>query len=282
VLTVPSGSAAEPRVRRRSRLGQMTTVVAALLTVVALGSGCGPASPAAAPPGAPPGSAAGSSDQAGSPDQAGPAGAPTAPTAPTLPADTSLIATATTAKVAVHAGAGGKVVRSLGAAGDGPLTFLVLERRGPWVKVALPTRPNGSTGWVARSDVDLTGTTYRLIVSKSEHRLDVLRGGRRVARYPVGVGRSVTPTPAGRYYLTELVRPPDPGGVYGPYAFGLSAFSTTLTSFAGGPGQLGLHGTDAPRGLGTDVSHGCLRVANSVITRLARTLPLGTPVEIRA
>jgi lipoprotein-anchoring transpeptidase ErfK/SrfK len=30
------------------------------------------------------------------------------------------------------------------------------------------------------------------------------------------------------------------------------------------------------------VSHGCIRVPNDVITRMAGILPLGTPVDIRA
>ena len=95
-----------------------------------------------------------------------------------------------------------------------------------------------------------------------------------------GVGRSATPTPAGTYFITELLQQPSPRGSYGPFAFGLSAYSDTLTSYAGGPGQIGLHGTDAPSLVGTDVSHGCLRVTNDVITALARQLPLGTPVRI--
>jgi lipoprotein-anchoring transpeptidase ErfK/SrfK len=99
-------------------------------------------------------------------------------------------------------------------------------------------------------------------------------------RAPIGVGRAVTPTPTGRYYLTDLLRPPDPRGFYGPYAFGTSAHSRVLTSFAGGDGQVGLHGTNLPGALGHDVSHGCIRVTNDVITRLARTLPLGTPIVI--
>jgi lipoprotein-anchoring transpeptidase ErfK/SrfK len=90
----------------------------------------------------------------------------------------------------------------------------------------------------------------------------------------------VTPTPSGRYYITELLRQPDPTGLYGPYAFGLSAHSTVLHEFAGRDGILGIHGTNYPRGIGTDVSHGCIRVSNAAITRLARILPLGTPVLI--
>ena len=64
--------------------------------------------------------------------------------------------------------------------------------------------------------------------------------------------------------------------------FGLSAFSDVYTSFAGGPGQVGLHGTNDPSGLGRDVSHGCVRVTNEAITALAQQLPMGTPISIVA
>ena len=162
-----------------------------------------------------------------------------------------------------------------------PLTFLVLERRPGWLQVQLPMRPNGSSGWVAQDEVRISKTPYRLVISMSRHRLDVIYQGRRIARHPVGVGAVATPTPKGTYYLTELIQPPDPSGPYGPYAFGLSAYSDTLQSFAGGPGQLGLHGTNTPDRLGQDVSHGCIRVANDVITRLAGQLPLGTPIDLQ-
>jgi lipoprotein-anchoring transpeptidase ErfK/SrfK len=162
-----------------------------------------------------------------------------------------------------------------------PLTFLVLDSRPGWLKVQLPVRPNGSSGWIAQPEVMLSTTPYRLVISMTAHRLDVMYEGRRIARYPVGVGKVATPTPRGTYYLTELIKPPNPSGAYGPYAFGLSAFSDTLTTFAGGPGQLGLHGTDAPHGLGKDISHGCIRVANTVITQLAGELPLGTPITLQ-
>jgi lipoprotein-anchoring transpeptidase ErfK/SrfK len=114
--------------------------------------------------------------------------------------------------------------------------------------------------------------------------LTVTEGEREVLRAPVGVGTTDTPTPGGRYYLKELLQPPTPDGPYGPYAYGLSGFSNVLTSFAGGEGVIGIHGTDAPDLVGTDVSNGCLRLANDVVVRLVEEvgLPLGTPVVIRA
>ena len=90
----------------------------------------------------------------------------------------------------------------------------------------------------------------------------------------------MTPTPSGLYYITELLRQPDPTGVYGPYAFGLSAHSNVLNEFAGRDGILGIHGTNFPQGIGTNVSHGCIRMSNKAIRKLARTLPVGTPVRI--
>jgi len=99
-------------------------------------------------------------------------------------------------------------------------------------------------------------------------------------RTKIAKGKAISPTPTGRYYVTDLIRPPNPRGFYGPYALGLSAHSPVYTSFAGGNGQVGLHGTNQPSVLGTDVSAGCIRVSNRVITRLAKQLPLGTPVDI--
>ncbi len=160
--------------------------------------------------------------------------------------------------------------------------LLVRARRGAWLRVLLPVRPNGSSGWIRADRVDLRTDPYRIDVALRAHRLVVRRGGRVVLRTPIGVGRSGTPTPRGLAYVTSLLRQPDPHGLYGPWAFGLSVYSPVLTSFGGGPGQVGIHGTDAPAGIGRDVSHGCIRLPNAAIERLARMLPLGTPVRIAA
>lgn len=161
-----------------------------------------------------------------------------------------------------------------------PRVFLVAQRLKGWERVYLPQRPNGITGWVRDSAVTLAYDPWRVVVSLGRHRVTVYKLGRRVLQVKAGVGRSVAKTPTGSYFLVELAKQPDPHGVYGPYAFGTSAFSNTYYHFGGGPGQIGLHGTDYPAGLGTDVSHGCIRIPNWAITRLAHELPLGTPVKI--
>jgi lipoprotein-anchoring transpeptidase ErfK/SrfK len=159
--------------------------------------------------------------------------------------------------------------------------FLVRSSRRGWLQVYLPSRPNGSSGWIRRRAVRIYTNRYRVIVRLRAHRLELWRRRHRVARYTVVVGKRGTPTPRGVFYVVELLKPPDPDGSYGPYSFGISAHSTVLKRFAGGDGRVGVHGTNQPGLLGTSVSHGCIRLANRPIRRLAHILPLGTPVWVR-
>jgi lipoprotein-anchoring transpeptidase ErfK/SrfK len=161
-----------------------------------------------------------------------------------------------------------------------PTTFLVSGERKGWFQVYLPIRPNGTKGWVRMRDVTVRRDDYYVTVDRHKHLLTVYRSGRAIMRQPVGVGQSVLPTPRGLYYIVELLKQPNPAGPYGPYAFGLSGYSNVLYSFGGGPGQIGLHGTNEPNSIGRNSSHGCIRLRNAVISKLARMLPLGTPVRI--
>jgi hypothetical protein len=162
-----------------------------------------------------------------------------------------------------------------------PEVYLVLASRlvdgTPWLQVRLPMRPNGRTGWVPAAALGpLHVVRTQLVVSRRTLRATLFRAGRVIWSSPVGVGAPGTPTPAGRFYIRELLRAT--GGPYGPWAFGTSAYST-LSDWPGG-GVVGIHGTDRPGLLPGRVSHGCVRVPNRRIARLARLMPIGTPVRI--
>lgn len=161
-----------------------------------------------------------------------------------------------------------------------PLVFLVAERQGKWIKVTLPERPNGSTGWVRASDVTVAQNRYRIVVELAAHQMTVYDGESILLQEPVAIGKESTPTPPGIYYLRVLLKAPNPNTVYGPYAYGLSGHSDVLTSFNGGDGEIGIHGNNDASVLGTSVSNGCIRMSNEGITRLTGILPLGTPVWI--
>jgi lipoprotein-anchoring transpeptidase ErfK/SrfK len=165
--------------------------------------------------------------------------------------------------------------------GEGvPLTFLVREQQGDWLHVDLPERPNGATGWIKKDGVTLQTHDFHITVNLGEFNIKVYRGDEVILDAPIGVAKDNTPSPGGEYYTTSLLQPPDPNSVYGTYAYGLSAFSEVYESFSGGPGQLGIHGTNEDDTIGTQVSHGCIRLHNSDIEQLVPVLPVGVPVTI--
>jgi lipoprotein-anchoring transpeptidase ErfK/SrfK len=122
--------------------------------------------------------------------------------------------------------------------------------------------------------------TVRTFLRVDKHRLraTLYRNGRRVWRAPVGVGKHGTETPGGRFYVRERLRVRSRGSLYGPLAFGTSAYSK-LSDWPGG-GVIGIHGTNEPDLIPGRPSHGCIRLRNPDIVRLGKLMPIGTPVRI--
>ncbi len=148
-----------------------------------------------------------------------------------------------------------------------------------WVQVRLPVLPNNTTGWVPRTA--LRGYEFvhtRLVVDIERLTATLYRDGQSVFRADIGVGKPTWPTPQGEFYIrNKLVSYESP--FYGPLAFGTSARSAVLTDWPAG-GFIGIHGTNRPDLLPGRVSHGCIRLRNADIVRLARLMPVGTPLTI--
>jgi lipoprotein-anchoring transpeptidase ErfK/SrfK len=162
-----------------------------------------------------------------------------------------------------------------------PTTMLVLAVKDEWLKVSLPARPNGANGYVKTDSVTLTRFAHRIDVDLEARRLRVGdASGHTVIDTGVAIGSQQNPTPTGAFFVTDVIDTTNDGGAYGPFALGLSAHSNTLSEFAGGDGAIGIHGTNQPGSIGRAVSHGCVRVPNDVVTRLAHLVALGTPVTI--
>ena len=148
-----------------------------------------------------------------------------------------------------------------------------------WVRVRLPMLPNNMTGWVPRSALSqYVRVRTHLFVDTRRQRLRFERNGRTILRARVGVGQKRWPTPTGEFYIRNQLHGFD-SPIYGPLAFGTSARSAVLTDWPGG-GFVGIHGTNRPGLLPGRVSHGCIRMRNRDILRLARVMPIGTPVTI--
>jgi len=171
--------------------------------------------------------------------------------------------------------------------GGGPHVLLVLDSRmykhKAWLRVALPDRPNGSSGWIREDFVRLSTTSWRITVNRAAHTVTVYRDGRKQRSFKAVIGKPATPTPSGLYAIYEKLPQPDPKGFLGPWALHLTAFSDVLFNYGGGPGRVAIHGRDGTSladPLGSSASHGCVRVDDVNILWMARVVPLGTPVLI--
>ena len=149
-----------------------------------------------------------------------------------------------------------------------------------WYRVQIPVRPNGTVAYVRAGDVFLGRIRTRIVVDLGEHRLTLFRDGRPLLAITVAVGSAATPTPTGRFYVSQRLLSADPAGAYGPAALGISAFSDVLTQWTQG-GPIAIHGTNEPSLIGQSVSNGCIRVRNATLRRIFAAAIAGTPVVIR-
>ena len=148
-----------------------------------------------------------------------------------------------------------------------------------WLQVRIPGWRSGLTGWTLAENLSEPRVVRtKLVIDRAKQRATLTRGGTVVWTSPVGVGMAATPTPAGRFWVRELLRNRDAGGAYGPYAFGTSAYSK-ISDWPRG-GVVGIHGTNEPQLIPGRPSHGCVRVPNAKIRLLAKLMPIGTPIEI--
>jgi lipoprotein-anchoring transpeptidase ErfK/SrfK len=163
-----------------------------------------------------------------------------------------------------------------------PKVLAVVGRRGGWLKVLAPERPNHRPGWIPASSARLGAVGVSIHVDRSARRLTVRRDGRLVRRMAVAVGRPGTPTPLGRFAVTDRLRTGRPDSPYGCCALALSGHQTKLLPGWPGGDRLAIHATPQPETIGTAASLGCLRAATRHLKWLMRSVPLGAPVLISA
>jgi lipoprotein-anchoring transpeptidase ErfK/SrfK len=156
-----------------------------------------------------------------------------------------------------------------------------LSRDGRHGLVDVPYTARRAAGWIALRGLARSWTRVSVEADLSEHRITVHRGDEVLFHAPAGTGSPSSPTPTGRYFVTDRVPFPS-GGVLGTFAFGISGIQPNLPAGWSGGDQLAIHGTNDPSSIGRSSSAGCLRVSQAILTRLRRVLRLGTPVVVHA
>jgi lipoprotein-anchoring transpeptidase ErfK/SrfK len=163
-----------------------------------------------------------------------------------------------------------------------PRYLPVVRRRAGWLGVVATEAPNGRVSWVRASATRAAVTPTRILVDLSRRRLRVVdHRGRTVLTMTVGIGAATTPTPVGRFAVTDGLRA-SPGSGYGCCILALSGHQPDVPQGWTGGDRLAVHGTSDPSSIGQAASHGCLRASDDDLRRLMRRVGLGTLVEIRA
>ncbi|MBI3661487.1 MAG: L,D-transpeptidase [Acidobacteria bacterium] len=121
----------------------------------------------------------------------------------------------------------------------------------------------------------------RIVISIPDRKLALMEDGRVVKVFPVAVGAPVSPSPTGEFRIRERIADPTyyaPGKVIGP-----GKANPLGTRWIGlGHRGYGIHGTNQPRSIGKNASHGCIRMRNRDVEELFELVRGGDLVELHA
>ncbi len=154
-----------------------------------------------------------------------------------------------------------------------------VSRDGHWGLLQLPYVSPRHEGWIPIDGLRRTTTRISVHIDLSERRIELFRGAERVYGAPAAIGASNSPTPPGRYFVTDRVAF-WVGHYLGSFAFGISGIQPRLPSGWSGGNQLAIHGTNNPSSIGQARSAGCVRVSETTLAQLKPWLRLGTPVIV--
>jgi hypothetical protein len=154
----------------------------------------------------------------------------------------------------------------------------VIGRRGDWLRVLAAELPNNRSGWIRASAAKLEVTPWALRADVSKREVAVLKLGKLVRRFSATMGGANTPTPTGRFAVTDKILFRNARGPYGCCALALTGHQTRLPAGWPGGDRLALHATPGARGT---ASHGCLRADTGDASWVVRRVLLGSVMTIR-
>jgi len=154
----------------------------------------------------------------------------------------------------------------------------VLAARRGWLQVIATELPDGRTGWIRADRTRLQSSPWTIRASISRRRVEVLSSGHVVRSFTVAIGKPATPTPRGRFGVTDKLHYKGGSAAYGCCVLGL----TGHLRYPGNGSRMAIHGTSAPGSIGTAASFGCLRAGAADMRWLIRNVWLGSIVEITA
>jgi L,D-transpeptidase catalytic domain len=165
---------------------------------------------------------------------------------------------------------------------NSPRVLGVVLRRGDWVAVQAPELGNNEVAWMPANRARLDCVTWSMNADLSRRLLSVRRDGKVVRRFRIAIGRRGSPTPEGRFSVTDKLRVTDPGSPYGCCVLALTGHQTRLPAAWPGGDRLAVHATTELSSIGKPASLGCMRITSAQARWLIKTIPLGAPLFVRA
>jgi L,D-transpeptidase catalytic domain len=165
---------------------------------------------------------------------------------------------------------------------DSPRVLGVVRRKGGWLGVQAPELRNGEVGWLRPREARLGCTAWSVHADLSKRKVIVRRAGRTVRTMAVAIGRPGSPTPKGRFSVTDKLRVSDPGSPYGCCVLALSGHQTKLPADWPGGDRLAVHASPDLTSIGSAASLGCLRATPRQARWLIEKIPLGAPLFVRS
>ncbi len=116
-------------------------------------------------------------------------------------------------------------------------------------------------------DVDAENN-IQVIINVKKHTVTVMDGNSVKHVFPVGIGKSSTPSPPGEWHVRK--KSSGWGG-----GFGVRFIELDIPW-----GVYGVHGTNKPYSVGQNLSGGCFRMNNADVLRLYALVEVGTPITV--
>jgi hypothetical protein len=175
----------------------------------------------------------------------------------------------------------GEVLHEVGTETEfgSPRVLAVVGHDRRWLEVMAAELDNGETGWIRADAVRVDGVVYALRASLAERELEVRRRGRVVRRVPVAVGAPDTPTPTGRFAVTDKLEVTDESP-YGCCALAFTGHQPSVPQGWAGGDRLAVHATPHAHSIGDAASLGCLRAGDEDMRWLIDRVALGTIVKV--
>ena len=126
-----------------------------------------------------------------------------------------------------------------------------------------------------------TAPEKKIIINSASRILSLYEGDKKIAIYPLGLGKVNTPTPTGYYSIkTKEKNPPWIDPSHPEYEVPSGPDNPLGYRWMQIHGNYGIHGTNRPNSIGHYVSNGCIRMLEKNVEELFDAVKIGTPVEI--